>query len=190
MKRSGFFCKDCNEFKKEEDRLEKYLSWYCKTCYEKKEKLIRLSKLSVHSPNVSVEAVGLDWQLDSIRGRALEIMKKNSITLNSDEALFLFYLEEFESRIIIRKPTKEEIYKVINNIYETPSQGENVLRAFFRMLRIDHTQLTSFQTIRLARQELKREAKRKGMIQLFDPVVEEMRKEREETIKERYIREL
>ena len=189
-------CPKCKEAKREEDIIRKYLHPYCKTCFDKnKIHLVRLTQISTKSPNVSVESVGLDWQLDSIRGRALEIMKKNDSALNSDEQLFLLYLEEYRNQLIIRKPTDNEISGLLVDLlmgeYHEGYRKESIDRVleFIEKLKVNSSNLTSFQTLRLARQELKRESKRKGMLQLFDPAVEEIRAERGEIIKERYRRE-
>jgi anaerobic selenocysteine-containing dehydrogenase len=193
MSDSMLWCKNC---KTEITRAikERGKHKYCLWCYDKTGRYYLLTE---NNPQVkpSVEMVGLNWDIDSKRGKALEIIKENDVALNSDEALFLLYLEKYEKQMIIRKPTEQEMKDFVDNITNAHEWGSeilsfdsfrNIIEKFIHKLKIPHTDLTSFQTLRLARQELKREAKRKGLMSIFNPVVEKMREERAEQVKERY----
>ena len=163
---------------------------YCLWCYDKHGRYYVLTE-SKPEDKPSVEMVGLNWDVDSKRGKALEIMKENDVALNSDEALFLLYLEKYEKQLIIRKPVKEEVEVFIYDLlrrdkWNVEELGFRIIN-FINSLKVPHTELTSFQTLRLARQELKREAKKKGQMGIFNPVVEQIRTDRAEQVKEIYI---
>lgn len=185
------WCKNCNKAINEIDLTavkEKGDHKYCWMCYRRTGRYYLLTKYNPQD-KPSVEMVGLKWDIDSIRGRALEIMKRHEISLNSDEALFTLYLERFDKQVIMRIPTTIEKKEFVDEILKSNSDQETSLTfdIFMRRLKVPHTDLTSFQTLRLARQELKREAKKTGQMGIFNSVVENMREERAEEVKQRYI---